>query len=102
MDRKTHQDKHEEVKCYYPEGLEYSIALSMELRVGCYLLLVPDLFSILWEYVLYRHIRESQCRYPRIRPVKASVLSLRWVSREYSNVLPIAHLGTSIVLCDTE
>jgi hypothetical protein len=52
MDRKTHQDKHEEVKCYYPEGLEYSIALPMELCVGCYLLLVPDLFSILWEYVL--------------------------------------------------
>jgi hypothetical protein len=37
-----------------------------------------------------------------MEPTKASVLSLRGVSRDYSNVLPIAHLGTSIVLCDTE
>jgi hypothetical protein len=38
----------------------------------------------------------------RIRPMKASVFSLRWVSRDYSNVLPIARLGTSIVLYDAE
>jgi hypothetical protein len=33
---KTHQYKHEELKCYYPEGLEYS-------RVIGFLLLVPSL-----------------------------------------------------------
>jgi hypothetical protein len=31
---KTHQYKHEELKCYYPEGLQYSIALSVAFCVG--------------------------------------------------------------------
>jgi hypothetical protein len=61
-----------------------------------------SLFNIMGIFSVMSHIRESQCRYPRIRTMKASVLSLRWVSRDYSNVLPIAHLGTSIFLCDTE